>query len=124
MICNTCQWSKPVKTLAMFSTKSTARLNHTRPFQPASFWKFGLAVAIPSFTTPSETALYGATQAFDIQHYYFGERHSYELMFQRYQGFYLEDPKGEVYGIYPALTTYSLGANYIFQFDRNFSLSG
>ncbi len=74
-----------------------------------------------------DTDEYGKTVYMDIQFNYYNRKFGFDIFFQRYKGYYLEDT--DSYNIYPGgagairpdLATTSTGVNFFYIFSDNFS---
>ncbi len=84
-----------------------------------------LTFAVP--VNAEKESLFGKTKATDLQLNLLGKTWGLDLFYQNYDGFYLDDPNGNIvpgapYPQRPDLRTRNLGINGIYVFNKKFSL--
>lgn len=84
-----------------------------------------LTFAVP--INAERESLFGKTKATDLQLNLLGKTWGLDLFYQNYNGFYLDDPNGNIvpgapYPQRPDLRTRNLGINGIYVFNKKFSL--
>ncbi|MBN1534820.1 MAG: DUF4421 family protein [Spirochaetes bacterium] len=91
-----------------------------------SWWIFGLSFHT-AVTPLRDTGDYGRTTFTDIQFNYYFRKFGFDLFYQRYRGFSLEEsgsygiPRGFPGSTRPDMTITTLGGNFFYVFSDNFS---
>ena len=88
---------------------------------------FGLSLTVGSDKDNENSEKYGKTRAFDMHMYYFTPHTSWDLVYQRYRGFYLDNPEkygyseGDDETIFSHVKTVNLGLQFYYIFSDEFS---